>query len=56
MHRSICGFESVYIPRKKGKVEKAFLYNTCYIIIVAKASWDYKKSKNVLLSNQINGS
>ena len=25
MHRSISGFESVYLPRKKGKIGKAFL-------------------------------
>ena len=57
MHRPIYGFESVYLPRKKGKFGKHFFPTyTYYIMIVAKASWDHKKSKNVLLSYPINGS
>ena len=56
MHISIYDFESVYLLRKKEKLGKHFfLTYACYIMIVAKVSWDHKKSKNVLLSNQING-
>ena len=55
--RPVYGFGHVYLPRKKEKLGKHFFPTyTYHIMIVAKASWDHKKSKNVLLSNQINGS
>ena len=46
MHRSIYGFDSVYLPRKKEKLGKYFFptYTYC-IIIVEEASGDYKKAK-----------
>ena len=46
MHRSIYGFDSVYLPRKKEKLGKYFFPTyICYIIIVAKVSWDHKKKQ-----------
>ena len=39
MHRSIYGFESVYLPRKKEKLRKHFFPTyTYYIMIVEKVS------------------
>ena len=56
MYRLNYGFESVYLPRKTEKLGKhVFPTYTYYIMIVAKVSWDHKKSKNISLSNQING-
>ena len=44
MHRSIYGFESRYLPRKKEKLGKHFFPTyTYYIMIVGKASSDHKQ-------------
>ena len=56
MYRPVYGFESVYLSRKNEKLGKHFFPTyKYYIMIVAKASWEHKKSKNVFLSIQING-
>ena len=45
MYRSIKGFESVYLPTKKENLGKhLFPTYTYYIMIVARASWDYEKA------------